>query len=137
MGWLDRLARGHPFQGRGRFPIRAYSEFLPAPFVGMKPYGEPEWSCRYASADRWSVSEHEEHDELRPGFARIARHILLELGKLVRGEKHSLSKTLLEGNPAWSSALIGKTRELSLVLPLALSPTQDDNGNVRWTLFGT
>jgi hypothetical protein len=24
--------------GRGRFPIRAYSEFMPPPYVGIKPY---------------------------------------------------------------------------------------------------
>jgi len=26
------------FVGRGRFPIRAYSEFMPPPYVGIKPY---------------------------------------------------------------------------------------------------
>ncbi|HZU97048.1 MAG TPA: M28 family peptidase [Planctomycetota bacterium] len=137
MSWLEKLARGHPFAGAGKFPIRAYSEFLPAPFVAVKPYGEPEWSCRFGASDRWSVSEHEEHEELRPGFERIAQHVLLEVGKLVRGEKHAFSKHLLDGNPAWSPDLVGKTRELTLVLPLALSRTQDDKGNVRWTLFGT
>lgn len=136
MGWFEQLARGRPFRGVGRFPIRAYSEFLPPPWVGVKPAGEPEPSCRLASPDRWSVSEQEEHEELRPGLERVARHLLLELGKLVRGERHSFSKTLLEDNPAWSKALVGHTRELALVLPLALSRTQDDKGNRRWTLFG-
>ncbi|MEZ0227795.1 MAG: hypothetical protein ACAI25_04165, partial [Planctomycetota bacterium] len=133
---MEQLAKGRPFRGAGRFPIRAYSEFLPPPWVGVKPAGEGEPSCHLAGADRWSVAEHEEHEELRPGLERVARPLLVELGKLVRGERHALSRTLLDDNPAWSKALVGKTRELTLILPLALSRTQDDKGNRRWTLFG-
>ncbi len=137
MSWFEPFARSRPFRGPGRFPIRAYSEFLPPPWVGVKPTGDVDPSCRLGADDRWSVSEYEEHEELRPGLGRVGRHVMLELGKLVRGERHAFSRTLLEENPAWSKLLLGKTRELTLVLPLALSRTQDDKGNRRWTLFGT
>jgi hypothetical protein len=55
-----------------------------------------------------------------------------------------LSRTLLEGNPAWPAELAEAARDnrlghdpLIVICPLALSRTQDDKGNDRWTLFGT
>ncbi len=89
------------------------------------------------------ISEYEQAEELQPGLSRIAGHLLEEVGKLVRGEAHALSRTLLEGNPAWPPLLAEAARRgelhdraLHLVIPLALSRTQDDKGNNRWTLFG-
>ena len=34
---IEAEARG-AFAGEGRFPLPAYSEFMPAPYVGIKPY---------------------------------------------------------------------------------------------------
>ncbi|MEO8550813.1 MAG: hypothetical protein ABI678_12595, partial [Kofleriaceae bacterium] len=135
------------FAGEGNFPLRAYSEYMPSPYVGIKPYAPARahaaatFGCGDASA--LDIDEYEQAYDLEPGLDRIADHLVLELGRLVRGEPHSLSRTLLEGNPAWPSDLVraahaGKLAHdpLVIICALALSRTQDDKGNDRWTLFG-
>jgi hypothetical protein len=148
-GWstLELEART-AFLGAGRFPIRAYSEFMPPPYIGIKPYA-PDRTSMAATAiasDEASldISEYELSQEISPGLHRIAAHVMAELSRLLRGDVHVLSRSLLSQNPAWSRALSEAARQhafrddpLSIVLPLALSRTQDDKGNVRWTLFGT
>jgi len=133
--------------GRGRFPVRAYSEFMPAPYVGIKPY-DPDRThgsatTRARDADALDITEYEQAQEIEPSLPLLADHIFRGLGKLVRGEPHGLSRGLLEGNPAWPPLLADAARRgaladepLVLAMPLALSRTQDDKGNVRWTLFG-
>ncbi len=142
-GWslLEKEARS-AFRGKGRLPLRAYSEFMPAPHVGLKPYGL--WKDPSIAVDEngFAITEYEQVQELAPGLARIAEHLIVELEKLVRGEAHALSRTLLEGNPAWPTELAEAAKEgrlrdaVTLMLPLALSRTQDDKGNARWTLLG-
>ena len=126
-------------RGRGAFPIRAYSELMPPPYVGTKPVG-----CRHATFGVAAIDEYEQAHDLAPGLDRIAAHVIAELGKLVRGEPHALSHTLLADNPAWPAELAQAARAgtladdpLVLAMSLALSRTQDDKGNDRWTLFGT
>jgi hypothetical protein len=147
-GWslLEDEAKG-AFLGPGRFPIRAYSEFMPPPYVGLKPY-EPErrrFLCTLGATDDLAldVTEYEQAEELEPGLDRIASLLCTEIAKLARGTSRAMSRTLLAGNPAWPPALAQATAQhgfrhevFSLALPLALSRTQDDKGNVRWTLFG-
>src|SRR5215831_16621402 len=87
------------FAGAGRFPLRAYSEFMPPPYVGIKPY-DPQLASACATfgvgdPTALDVSEYEQAHELEPGLARIASHIVAELGKLVDGRPHALSRTLL------------------------------------------
>jgi hypothetical protein len=142
-GWSQILAEGRAVGPDGRFPIRAYSEFMPPPWVGVKPAGELEPFTRPPPDDDfgWNVPEHQEAQELRPGLARLAGHVLFELAKLGRGDAaHQLSKPLLRGNPAWPEELAARAPRagpgLAIALPLALSRTQDDKGRVRWTLFG-
>ena len=135
------------FHGEGRFPLRAYSESMPSPYVGIKPYAPSRTStaATFAATDasRLDVDEYEQAHDLEPGLDRIADHVIAELGKLVRGEPHALSKTLLDGNPAWPKELADAAHNgklvhdpLVMICPLALSRTQDDKGNDRWTLFG-
>ncbi len=147
-GWsrIEAEARA-AFAGAGRFPLRAYSEFMPPPYVGIKPY-DPDRAtasatCAATEETALDVSEYEQEQELRPGLSHVADHLVAELGKLVRGDAHALSRTLLADNPAWPDDLADAARDgrlvddpLLLALPLALSRTQDDKGNVRWTLFG-
>jgi hypothetical protein len=147
-GWsrIEAEARG-AFAGEGRFPLRAYSEMMPPPYVGIKPY-DPDRAhapatCGAAGEGALDVSEYEQAHELAPGLAHIADRLVFELGKLVRGDAHALPATLLAGNPAWPDELAEAARAgrladdpLVLALALALSRTQDDKGNVRWTLFG-
>ena len=67
-GW-KKLLEGAPwFRGQGKYPIPAYSEFMPPPRLGVKPYDGSEVSP-FAEDDPfgWLVSEYEELLELRPG----------------------------------------------------------------------
>lgn len=115
---------------------------MPAPRLGQKPLGEPDpLLVRADDPLGWPITESEEAFELRPGLAQIARQLIRVLYALGRGRPgRGISKNKLKGNPAWPPALSehgapGHERYV-LLLPLALSMTQDDKGRVRWTLFG-
>jgi hypothetical protein len=141
-GWPTLLAGFPWFRGAGRYPIAAYSEFMPPPRTGGRAYAldDPSpWDERDPFG--WPVSEVAEALELRPGLEDLASQMFaafvdFSAGKPVRG----LSKYKLDGNPAWSAELAQAGRleheRYLLLLPLALSRTQDDKGRVRWTLFG-
>ncbi len=130
-------------RGEGHYPIAAYSEFMPAPFVGGKPYGTRALKPPFSDAEAfgWSISEKEQKHELAPGLENIGRQIAETLVGLATGAgPHRIGRAHLEGNPYWPKALAQSdalNRERYLFLsPLALSKTQDDKGRVRWTLFG-
>jgi hypothetical protein len=111
MSWFEllRAARGW------RLPaIRAYSEFMPPPYIGLKPSGEVDRSIM-AGDDGWVIPEHEEHGEFAPAVPRIAERLF---------EAH-------DAGFRWP----GVERD-ALGIRLAFSKTQDDKGRVRWTLFG-
>ncbi len=145
MSW-QRLLAGFPwFRGEGRFPIDAYSEFLPAPYLGRKPYpfAEPEpYPFTAADPDGWHITEAEEAFALQPGLLQLARPILRALTALARGESaRGLKHEGLHHNLYWSAELTknlpGVRHERFVTLmPLALSRTLDDKGHVRWTCFG-
>jgi len=127
---------------RESFAVHAYSEFMPPPYVALKPATPEVLAGPARGLDRFAVSELEELLELRPGLAGIAKHVITELGKLARGAACELSKAMLHNNPAWPPLLEQAAKELRsetfpIILPLALSRTQDDKGRVRWTLFGS
>lgn len=142
-GW-KQLLRGWPwFQGEGRYPIPAYSEFLPPPRRARKPYGELQ-TLPFQADDPWGwyITEYEERLELRPGVQEIARQLLGALRHLGAGEpSHGISPAKLNGNLYWPETLAehaGRLRHEHYVIlqSLALAQTQDDKGRVRWTLFG-
>ncbi|MEO8702773.1 MAG: M28 family peptidase [Kofleriaceae bacterium] len=132
--------------GEGRFPLRAYSELMPPPYVGSKPYAPgavDRVSYGISHEHGLDIDEYEQAHDLEPGLDTIANHLLQQLGKLVRGNQNSFSHTLLDGNPAWPAALAeaAKAGKLAhdrvvVICPLALSRSQDDKGISRWTLFG-
>src|SRR5450432_1567394 len=135
------------FHGTGRFPVRAYSELMPPPYIGIKPYAPTRaQACTTFGAtasDALDVDEYEQAHDLEPGLDRIADHLVLELGRLVRGEPNTLSQALLAKNPAWPAELAHAAKEgklkhdpLLIILSLALSRSQDDKGNDHFTLFG-
>ncbi len=143
---IEAETRG-AFHGEGNFPLRAYSEYMPSPYVGIKPYaperGHGAATFGTSDASALDVDEYEQAHDLEPGLDRIADHLVLELGRLLRGEPHALSQTLLAKNPAWPAELAhaakaGKLAHdpLVIILALALSRSQDDKGNDHWTLFG-
>ena len=128
------------WRGEDRFPLRAYSELMPAQFVGWKPC---ERGRGVATRGAREIDEYEWALELAPGFDAIAAHVLAAFAALMRGEPHALSDGLLDGNPAWPAELAQAARAgeladepLVIALALALSRTHDEKGNDRWTLFG-
>ncbi len=142
-GWSTILEEARAARGRLPYALRAYSEFMPPPYVGVKPYGEPDpFTVPEGDDHGWNVSEYEWHFEIRPGIERIATRVLEQVVKLARGEPTQFSARMLEDNPAWTPALAARAGSIecesfTLMLPVALSKTQDDKGRVRWTLLGT
>ena len=135
------------FVGEGRFPLPAYSEYMPSPYVVVKPYapGRAAGACTLGASgdDAMDVTEEEQAHEIAPGLGKIAGHLLTELERLVQGQPHGFSRTLLGDNAAWPRALAESAparraagEPIVIALALCLSRTQDDKGNVRWTLFG-
>lgn len=91
----------------------------------------------------WPVTEYEEAYQLVPGLESIAQQITGELLALARdGHAIGISHKQLVDNPYWPRELASRAGALEherfvLLLPLALSRTQDDKGRVRWTVFGS
>jgi hypothetical protein len=144
-GWKRLLAGAPWFRGKGAYPIAAYSEFMPPPRLGRKPYDGYIDPTLYSPDDPfgWHISEYEEAFELRPGLETIAKQVLGKLAHLGAGDPaHGISRRKLVDNPYWPSDLANHAGKLPheryvLLMPLALSRTQDDKGRVRWTLFGS
>ena len=145
-GW-HKLLEGHPwFRGAGQFYLPAYSEFMPPPRLGRLPY-EDEGSGLFAAGDAfgWPVAEIEEEYELQPGLEHLAGLIVRQIAQLGQGlPAHHIAghkgQNLVD-NPYWPPELASHAGRLHheryvTILPLALSRTQDDKGNNRWTLFG-
>lgn len=142
-GW-ERLLEGAPwFRGEGKYPILAYSEFMPPSRLGRKPYNGSEVSpLPEGDPFGWIVSEYEERLELQSGMEHAAKTVLEAMEHLAAGRPaHGIARFKLEGNPYWPEELAGRAPALTheryvVLLPLALSRTQDDKGRIRWTLFG-
>src|SRR5262245_7260922 len=142
-GWKRLREPAACFRGDGRYPIPAYSEFMPPPLLGCKPYGAID-TALFADDDPfgWRINEFEERLELRPGLEQLGRQILRALIHLGHGDPaHGIAHGKLKDNPFWPenlAAAAGKLKHERYValLPLALSRTQDDKGRVRWSLFG-
>jgi hypothetical protein len=140
-GWTELLAGAPWFQGPGQFPIAAYSEYLPPPRPGAKPYGPAEPLPRVGEFG-WQITEYEETLELRPGLEHLAHCLLGALIHLGKGNPaHGISRNKCTNNPYWPPALADRAGRLKheryvVLLPMTLSRTQDDKGRVRWTFFG-
>ena len=131
------------YRGPGRYPIAAYSEFMPAPRVGWRPYdAAPPEPCVPSDPFAWQVSEREEILELQPGLQHVAREVLTALMHLDREQPaQGISREKMEGNRYWPRELAELPGAVPheryvIFLPLALSQTKDDKGRVRWTFFG-
>jgi len=141
-GWKSLVA-DCPFRGHGKYPVEAYSEFMPSVKLGCAPYGERTDSF-FSGEDRYGfpVTEFEEHYELRPGLENIGHQVMNVLLHLIKGDvSNHLAKNKLAGNPYWPSELADRAKALThermvLIMPLSLSITQDDKGRRRWTFFG-
>ena len=141
-GWKQLLAGAPWLDEAGSYPIAAYSEFMPPPRLGRKPYGGVD-SQLFQDDDPWGwhVNEYEQTFELNPGLNQLAQHLIVALRHLGRGEAaHGIAKNKLAGNLYWPEELAAHgapSQERYVILaPLALARTQDDKGRVRWTLCG-
>jgi hypothetical protein len=146
-GWFEFL-KGYPwYKGENKYPLRAYSEYMPPVRTGIFPYkGDVDKRIfDIHDAYGWKISEFEEEIQLRPGLEitgkQILEHVLqMEGGKFPPYLAGHKQKNLI-GNLFWPHELAVQTgwqkqeRYVSL-LPLALSKTNDDKGRVRWTFFG-
>ena len=144
-GWKQLIPKGSPYAHAGKYPIPAYSEFMPAPRLGWKPYGRDGIDreiFRDEDAWGWQISEFEEAFELQPGLDQVARQVLSSLGHILEGKPaQGITKQDLTDNPYWPAELAERVTQLKhercvTLAPLALARTQDDKGRVRWTLFG-
>ena len=142
-GW-KQLIEGWPwFRGEGSFPMLPNSEFMPPVRLVRKPYGTRD-TVHVSEDDPWGwpISEYEEALTLRPGLQDAACHVLTRLVPLCHGsEDHGISEYKLRDNPYWPPELAKRSHVLEherfvLLLPLALSITQDFIAHLRWTLFG-
>jgi hypothetical protein len=146
IGW-KKLLNGYPwFRCKGCYPITAYSEFMPPPRLGLKPYGKTDHRIlRDEDPFGWNISEMEEENELLPGIEHIGHQIMSNLIKLGKGlPEHFISGhggENLANNPYWPPELASQAGKLQhekfiSLLPMMLSRTQDDKGRVVWTFFG-
>ena len=127
-GWKRLLAGVSAFRGPGQFPLAAYSEFMPPPRMGRKPYGaEDPVLFRDDDPLGWHVSEYEEVMELRPGLEHLGVQLVLRLEHLGNGRPaHGIARAKLEGNPYWPAELADRAGRLPheryvVIAPLALS----------------
>jgi peptidase M28-like protein len=142
-GWKQLIEDWPWFRGEGRFPVQPNSEFMPPVRLLLKPYGTRD-TLPIAEDDPWGwpITEYEEALTLQPGLRDLARHVLDRLVPLCRGdESHGIGQHKLKDNPYWPAELSSRSKTLDherfvLLLPMALSLTQDDRAHVRWTLFG-
>src|SRR5262245_12551893 len=75
-GWKQLLDGAPWFRGEGKYPIPAYSEFMPPPRLLFKPYDrEPRLYVEH-DAWCWPITEYEEAYWLRPGLEKIAHQVL-------------------------------------------------------------
>jgi hypothetical protein len=145
-GWHKLVEGYQTSSAQAQYQIPAYSEFMPPPRLGIRPYGEIDTSL-FSDDDAfgWSVSEIEEEYELKPGLANLAQQIMNQIVELGTGKPaHHIAghnRRNLADNPYWPPDLAAQAGKLLhekylILLPLALSKTQDDKGRVRWTFFG-
>jgi hypothetical protein len=142
-GWKQLLAGWPWFRGQDHYPIAAYSEFMPPPRLIRKAYSSHS-PMLFDEVDPWGwpITEYEEAFVLRPGLEKIAKQVVGTLAHLCQGRAaHGIARNKLADNPYWPAELAEQAGKLAheryvVLLPLALSLTQDDKGRIRWTLFG-
>ena len=139
-GW-SALTGDDPYRADGSFPIAAYSELMPGPFVGKKPSGADDpWTRPPEDEHGWRIGAYQEAEQLRPGLADVAHAVAATIRRLQRGHR-ALSRDAIIDNPYLPPELLLAgpllaARPLAGLLAVSLSRTQDDKGRVRWTLFG-
>jgi hypothetical protein len=146
-GW-GIFHKGFPwFKGENKYPLPAYSEFMPAIKAGLNPStGDPHpWVFSEDDLYGWQIREIEEEYQLKPGMDRIGRQVMehiIQLGKgklpvhLAGHNRRNLTNNLFW--PAELASFEGSLDHEQYVSfqPFSLSVTKDDKGRVNWTFFG-
>ena len=98
-GWKQLLANHTWFHGKGKYPISAYSEYMPPPRLGRKAYGSIDPTL-LADDDVWGwrVTEYEEAFEVQPGLA---------LASSCGAHYCALPRSRTNPSPWWSDRRIG------------------------------
>ena len=88
--WKQWLEDSRGLGDEGRFPIAAYSEFLPPIRLGRLRYGRTD-PTPFDSDEPWAwpITEAEEAYELAPGLETIAHQPVGALVRLGRGDRSS------------------------------------------------
>src|SRR5262245_26326143 len=115
-GW-KRLLEGVPwFRGPGSFPLAAYSEYMPPPRLGRKPYPyaeEEPYPFFGSDPFGWQIPEYEDALELRPGLEQVASQVVTALAHLGHGRPaHGIAYGKLHDNPCWPAELAAKAGSL-------------------------
>ncbi len=109
VGWSRLIPAEDTFSGADAFRIPAYSEFMPPPRVGWKPYGRVSINVHVFSPDDpfgWKIHEFDEALELQPGLFQIARQLLTRLKRLQDGNPDTgLPRHISRNNPFWPPEL--------------------------------
>lgn len=150
------------FAPKQKYSIRAYSEFMPAPKIGLRPYElldhkgkeltdkeKAKILSRQAFREFYDVRSprtffvhpYDEHREIRPGLKHLARSWMKNLVQLIASmdenkDRSGISETLRLGNPWPKNPPKNSERPIVSLTPLTLSRTQDDLGQTPWTVFG-
>jgi hypothetical protein len=146
-GWKE-FRIGYPWYSREtKYPLQAYSEFMPPQRTGINPSDGSvyPWVFREDDPYGWQVPEIEEEYQVRPGLIKIGRQIMehvvqLGTGKLPVGLAGHNQRNLAN-NIFWPPELLAHKSKLEheryvIIQPLSLSKTKDDKGRICWTFFG-
>ena len=113
-GWQRLIPSDDIFRGEGKYPIQAYSEFMPPPRVGWKAYGDHAPDSELFARDDpfgWLVDEFEEAREIQPGLVQIGRQVLHKVACLIDGaHEPGIPKSDLEDNPCWPPELAAHSK---------------------------
>ncbi len=136
----------------GRYSLRAYSEFLPAPISGARPYelrlDAPSSLLKNHSFSKlfkreepesFGIDPFDDFVYLRPGLEAIVRPYLLAVKGWIAGNSRSpFPSHFLKDNPYWPTSMKKAPQPLRLIafLPVSVARTQDEFGKSRWTLLG-
>ena len=124
-GWKELYGDWSWARGEGHFPIPAYSEYMPPPRIGQKPYGNWDIETPFSEGDPfgWSVGADEQERELAPGLLNIARQVIDSVVAVATGKTAArIGRMHLADNPYWPDNLAREAGNIAHERYLFLSP---------------
>lgn len=139
------------FAPEAKYPIRAYSEYMPGPRVGVLPYEartipratllrESRWASLFGDTkgDKFLVPLLDERTQLQPALQHLAEHWLTDLRQLEtgQGDTRGIHGSVLKDNPYYVATQVKGKLPLVSFTSLTLSRSQDMDGKNPWTVYG-